>query len=69
MKSDVVDIRGQIHAMTDRAILFSDDGDRENAKWLPLSQVEVEKHGLTFTGFQFKACRNQDYIPPKPESE
>ena len=44
MKSDVVDIRGQIHAMTDRAVLFSDDGDRDGAKWLPLSQVEVEKH-------------------------
>lgn len=27
-----------------------------------------EKHGLTFTGFQFKASRNQEYIPPKPES-
>ena len=25
-----------------------------------------EKHGLTFTGFQFKASRNQEYIPPKP---
>ena len=44
MKSDVVDIRGQIHAMTDRAVLFSDDGDRDGAEWLPLSQVEVEKH-------------------------
>jgi hypothetical protein len=27
-----------------------------------------DKHGLNFTGFQFKASRNQEYIPPKPES-
>lgn len=28
-----------------------------------------DKHSLTFTGFQFSASRNQEYIPPKPESE
>lgn len=44
MGSDITDIRGQIHARTDRAILFSDDGDREKAVWLPLAHVEVEMH-------------------------
>lgn len=28
-----------------------------------------EKHGLTFTGFQFQRCRNHEYVPAKPESE
>ncbi|RJL15295.1 hypothetical protein [Paracoccus siganidrum] len=42
MKSDVIDIAVQIHARTDRAILASDDGDKDKAVWLPLSQVEVE---------------------------
>lgn len=48
MRSDTTDIRGQIHARTDRAILFSDDGDQDNAVWLPLSQVEVgtARHGV-----------------------
>jgi hypothetical protein len=41
MKSDLVDIVVQIHHRTERAILVSDDGDRDNAVWLPLSQIEV----------------------------
>ncbi len=41
-RSDIVDIEGQIHARTERAILFSTDGDRDRAVWLPLSQCEVE---------------------------
>jgi hypothetical protein len=41
MKSDVIDIRGQVHAKTDRAIMFSTDGERANAVWLPLAQIEV----------------------------
>lgn len=48
MPSEVVDIAVQIHAKTDRAILVSDDGDKEKAVWLPLSQIEVEmKQGGT----------------------
>lgn len=42
MRSDITDIEGQVHARTDRAILFSDDGDKDGAVWLPLSQVEVD---------------------------
>ena len=40
-RSDIIDLRGQIHARTDRAILFSDDGDKDSAVWLPLAHVEV----------------------------
>ncbi|OAM73743.1 hypothetical protein [Devosia elaeis] len=44
MKSDLVDIDVQIHARTERAILVSDDGEREGAVWLPLA-VEVAAQG------------------------
>ncbi len=43
MKSDLIDVQVQIHHKTEKAILVSDDGDREKAKWLPLSQIEVEE--------------------------
>lgn len=42
-KSDLVDITVQLHAMTNRAVRVSDDGDDKKAVWLPLSQVEVVK--------------------------
>lgn len=42
-KSDLIDVTVQVHAMTDRAVRVSDDGDDKNAVWLPLSQVEVLK--------------------------
>lgn len=42
MKSDVIDIEGCVHHSTDRAILFSGDGDRCNAVWLPLAAIEVD---------------------------
>lgn len=41
MKSDLIDVTMQLHHRTDLAVLASDDGDKENAVWLPLSQVEV----------------------------
>ncbi|MBM3605117.1 MAG: hypothetical protein FJX25_10275 [Alphaproteobacteria bacterium] len=44
-RSNIIDIEGQIHARTDRAILFSTDGEEDGAAWLPLSQVEVEMKG------------------------
>lgn len=44
MKSDVIDIVMKIHVTTARAILASDDGEKKNAVWLPLSQVEVSPH-------------------------
>lgn len=42
-KSDLIDITMQLHAETAKAILVSDDGDKDKAVWLPLSQVEIER--------------------------
>ena len=42
MKSDVIDIEGMVHHQTEKAVLFSTDGNRSNAEWLPKSQIEVE---------------------------
>lgn len=42
MKSDLIDLTVQLHHTTDRAILVSDDGDRDKAVWLPLSQIETD---------------------------
>lgn len=41
-KSGLIDVSVQVHHITERAILVSDDGDRDKAIWLPLSQIEVE---------------------------
>lgn len=41
-KSDLIDIMMQLHAETAKAVLVSDDGDKDKAIWLPLSQIEVE---------------------------
>tara|TARA_R110002072_G_scaffold49433_4_gene134385 strand:+ start:24907 stop:25098 length:192 start_codon:yes stop_codon:yes gene_type:complete len=47
MKSNVIDIEGMVHHQTEKAVLFSADGNRANAEWLPLSQIEVEdKHPI-----------------------
>lgn len=43
MKSELIDLTMKKHALTAKAILVSDDGDEKKAKWLPLSQVEVEE--------------------------
>lgn len=45
MKSDLVDIAVCMHAMTDKAILVSEDNDKDKAVWLPRSQIEVENDG------------------------
>lgn len=46
--SDIVDLTVEMHAETDRAILVSDDGDKNNAVWLPKSQIEIdERKGKT----------------------
>lgn len=44
MKSDVIEIDGAIEARTEKAVLFH-TGDKEQAVWLPLSQVEVDETG------------------------
>ena len=46
-RSDLIDLTLRLHHRTERAILVSDDDDRENAVWVPLSQVEVEETGKT----------------------
>ena len=39
---EVTDIVVQEHHRTDKAILVSDTGDKEDAVWLPFSQIEME---------------------------
>jgi hypothetical protein len=41
----VVDVEAIRHAMTEKAILISLDGEKEDAVWLPLSRCEVEEKG------------------------
>lgn len=45
MKSNVIDIAGVIHHQTDKAVLFSDTAHREDAVWLPKSQIEIHHDG------------------------
>ena len=45
MKSDLIDVAVCRHAETDKAILVSDDDDKDNAVWLPKSQIEIENDG------------------------
>jgi hypothetical protein len=47
MRSDLIDLSMWRHAQTRKAILVSDDGVREHAVWLPLSQVEVVEEDET----------------------
>ena len=43
MKSDLVDVAVQIFVRTERAVLVSDTGEKEDGVWLPLSQIETEQ--------------------------
>jgi hypothetical protein len=45
MKSNVTDILGVIHHQTEKAVLFSDTGCRDDAVWLPKSAIEFEPTG------------------------
>jgi hypothetical protein len=42
-KSDLVTISMSLHHRTERAILVSDDGERDKAVWIPKSQCEFEE--------------------------
>jgi hypothetical protein len=47
---ELVDIKCEVHAENDMALLVSDDGEEDNARWLPKSQIEWvhnNKNGLT----------------------
>lgn len=41
MKSDLVDVTVALHAITERAIKVSPLGEKKDAVWIPISQVEV----------------------------
>ena len=42
MDKKLIDLALHIHIKTAKAILVSDDGDKEVAVWLPLSQIEMQ---------------------------
>lgn len=42
-KSDLHDMQLYLHMETDKALLCSETGDRDRAKWLPRSQIEWRK--------------------------
>ncbi len=44
MKYDLVDIEMVLHHETEKAVLVSDTGERDEAVWLPKSAVEIEPH-------------------------
>ena len=43
MRSDLIDVSVFQHHETDKAILVSEDGDRERAVWLPKAACEIER--------------------------
>lgn len=47
MSGGLVDIEMRRHVETEKAILVSDDGDRDAAVWLPKSLIEIEDSGDT----------------------
>lgn len=47
--SNLVDISVTLHAETDKAWRVSDDGENDNAVWIPKSQAELEhKKGVLY---------------------
>lgn len=42
MPRELADLTLTFHHETDAAVLVSDDGDRDNAVWLPKSQIEMD---------------------------
>lgn len=42
-KRELIDIAGCLHAETEKAILFSDTGEKKDAGWLAKSQIEFER--------------------------
>ena len=41
MKKRMVEFVGEILAETDKAILFTESGDKDDAVWLPRSQIKI----------------------------
>lgn len=42
MRSNLTDIEVEVHHETEKGLLVSLDGEKENAQWLPKSLIEVE---------------------------
>jgi hypothetical protein len=42
---ELVDVSVAVHHRTEKAILVSTDGNKQDAVWVPLSQVEIEDRG------------------------
>lgn len=42
-RSDIIDVTVELHHQTDKAVLVSDTGNREEAVWLPKSSIEIER--------------------------
>ena len=42
-RSNLIDVTVELHASTEKAVLVSDDGDKNKAVWLPRSQIEIAK--------------------------
>lgn len=41
-RSDVIDLDVKVHHATELAVLVSETGDKDDAVWLPLSQIEID---------------------------
>ena len=41
----LIEIEMQMHSHTQKAILVSDDGNDDNAVWLPVSQIQTRSKG------------------------
>ena len=48
-EDDVVEFDVTLHRETDMAVCISDDGDPNNAQWVPKSLVRLEKVGVGLT--------------------
>lgn len=46
MKSDLVDVFFTKHAETEKAVLVSATGEKADAVWIPLSQIEIYPIGV-----------------------
>lgn len=46
--SRLIDVSVKLHYRTEKAVFVSDDGEEDNAKWIPLSQCEInsERDGI-----------------------
>lgn len=44
MRSNIIDLDVHVHHRTEKAVLVSTSGDRDEAVWFPLSAVEIEPH-------------------------